>query len=197
MLRSEIIRFTMLTDRGRVRSHNEDACAADVELGLFVVCAGMGGHAGGEIAAAETATGVIAHAQYLESVVDPAEWLSDAIKAVNQTIFHRAAREPRLRGMGTTIVALQVSKDGRSVCVAHAGDSRCYRMRQGTLMRLTEDHSFVEEQVRSGVLTAAEARRSHLRNVITRVVGTQSVLEPEVARFDSAPGDVYRCAPMD
>lgn len=184
-------RFVMLTDVGRVRTNNEDACAADPDLNLFVVCDGMGGAAGGEVASQEAVASFLAHARQLRFQDDTAHRLESAMVHANRAVYQRAASQPRLRGMGTTMVALQVEAEENSVWVAHAGDSRCYRLRNGKLARLTDDHSLVEEQLRSGVITPEEAQRSHLRNVITRVVGSQPEMEPEIAQFVAAPGDLY------
>ncbi len=181
----------MLTDVGRVRAHNEDACAADTQLGLFVVCDGMGGAAGGEIASREAAAALLQTAQQLQLDSGPLERMDGAIRAANRTVYQHALREPRLRGMGTTLVALELSRDAALACVAHAGDSRCYRLRSHQLERLTDDHSLVEEQVRLGEMTAEEARRSHLRNVITRVVGSSSKVEPDVVLHAVEPGDIF------
>ncbi len=181
----------MLTDVGRVRASNEDACAADPQIGLYVVCDGMGGAAGGEVASNEAAAAFLASARQMHLEESPVERLGGAMRAANRTVFEHAAREHRLRGMGTTMVALELRGDGVRACVAHAGDSRCYRLRGGALERLTEDHSLVEEQVRLGEMSAEEARRSHLRNVITRVVGSHAKVEPEVRLHGAAAGDVY------
>ena len=117
--------------------------------------------------------------------------MDGAIRAANRTVYQHALREPRLRGMGTTLVALELSRDAASACVAHAGDSRCYRLRSLHLERLTDDHSLVEEQVRLGELTAEQARRSNLRNVITRVVGSNARVVPEIVLHPVEPGDIF------
>lgn len=181
----------MLSDIGRTRGRNEDACAADAAIGVFVVCDGMGGAAGGEVASREAAAAFLATARQMQLQDDAVERLGEAMCAANGAVYDRARREPRLRGMGTTLVALEFQDLQAGACVAHAGDSRCYRLRNGLLERLTQDHSLVEEQVRQGGMTEAEARRSHLRNVITRVVGSHARVEPEVARHSVEPGDVF------
>jgi PPM family protein phosphatase len=104
-------------------------------------------------------------------------------------VYERAQRNPRLNGMGTTLVGLLVD-EGRA-CIFHVGDSRCYRLRGGHLELCTQDHSLVEEQVRQGLMTRAEALRSPLRNVITRVVGTQSSVEADIAPLQVEPGDLF------
>ena len=191
MLTAATTRYAMLTDVGRARAHNEDACAADPAIGVFVVCDGMGGAAGGEVASREAADVFLTRVRQMHLDGDAAERLDTAMRAANRAVFERAVREPRLRGMGTTMVALEMVPAHRGACVAHAGDSRCYRLRGNALERLTQDHSLVEEQVRQGSMTEAEARRSHLRNVITRVVGSHSRVQPEVALHSALPGDVF------
>lgn len=191
MLTATTTRYAMLTDVGRVRGHNEDACAADPAIGVFVVCDGMGGAAGGEIASHDAAGVFLATARQRQLEGSPCERLDEAVRAANRAVYQRAISQPRLRGMGTTIVALEVLTPQEGACVVHAGDSRCYRLRDGSLERLTQDHSLVEEQVRHGAMTEAQARQSHLRNVITRVVGSHARVEPEVALHSALPGDVF------
>lgn len=184
-------RYTMLTDVGRVRARNEDACGADPEIGSYVVCDGMGGAAGGEIASRETAAAFLAGVRQLHSAAMSAGDMEEAVVAANRAVYGIALRDRRLRGMGTTLVALQTVPERGSVWVTHVGDSRCYRFRDGSIERLTGDHSVVEEQVRNGEITEAQARQSHLRNVITRVVGSQSDVEPEFAEHRCRVGDLF------
>ncbi len=184
-------RYAMLTDVGRVRARNEDACGADPAIGSYVVCDGMGGAAGGEIASRETATAFLAEARHLHSDAMTAGHLEQAVLAANRAVYTLAMRNHRLRGMGTTLVALQTVPERGSLWVTHVGDSRCYRFRDGAIERLTGDHSVVEEQMRNGEITEAQARRSHLRNVITRVVGSQSEVAPESAEHPCREGDLF------
>ncbi|MGA2438318.1 MAG: PP2C family serine/threonine-protein phosphatase [Acidobacteriaceae bacterium] len=195
--------FAMLSHRGRVRRANQDACGALAEHGAFVVCDGMGGAAGGEVAS-HLATEV-----FLDCLAQPGSAtqvrarLAEAIRVANQTVYRQAQKSPNLHGMGTTLVALlwdedtQRSKDARvspTLWIAHVGDSRCYLFRSGTLHLLTRDHSLVEEQVRAGVLSRAQATASPMRNIITRAIGTQPTVEPEIAACDPRSGDLYLLA---
>ena len=184
-------RYAMLTDVGRVRSRNEDACGADPVRGAYVVCDGMGGAAGGDIASRETATVFLQQLQQQRGGGISAGTLLEAVDAANRAVYGIALRDPRLRGMGTTLVALQTAPEQGSIWVTHVGDSRCYRIRSATIERLTSDHSVVEEQIRSGEITEAQGRSSHLRNVITRVIGSQSEVEPEVAQHRCRSGDLF------
>ena len=195
--------FAMLSHRGRVRHANQDACAALAEHGAFVVCDGVGGAAGGEVAS-HLATEV-----FLDCLAQPNSAtqararLAEAIRAANQAVFRHSRKSPSLHGMGTTLVSLlweedtQQSKDARvspTLWIAHVGDSRCYLFRSGRLQMLTEDHSLVEEHVRAGVLSRAQAAASPMRNIITRAIGTQPTVEPEIALHAAQPGDLYLLA---
>ena len=112
----------------------------------------------------------------------------DAICTTNEAIFSRSQRNYKLNGMGTTLVGLLVEE--RRVWVLNVGDSRCYRMRNRSLEQITHDHSLVEEQVRLGRMTRSEAIRSPLRNVITRALGTQSRVTPDILELEVEPGDL-------
>ena len=181
-----------ITDRGRKRPSNEDAFGYSDEDGVYVVCDGMGGAAAGEIASSLAVDELLrltdGAAHDSESFAVPAA-LEQAIAAANEAIYTRSQRNQRLSGMGTTMVALAV----RDSCawVLNIGDSRCYRLRMGRLEQITVDHSLVEEQVRMGRMTRAEALRSPLKNVITRALGTQSRVTPDVFALEIEPGDLF------
>ena len=176
-----------ITDRGRKRPSNEDAFAYSVEDGVFVVCDGMGGAAAGEVASSIAVDEML---RALSSRSSPFPALAEeAVNAANQAVFSRAQSNPRLSGMGTTMVALVVQDS--EAWVLNVGDSRCYRFRDGILEQITLDHSLVEEQVRHGRMTPSDALRSPLRNVITRALGTQSFVAPDCFQLEAAPGDVF------
>jgi len=177
------------TSVGRVRSSNEDAFGYQPEHGIYVVCDGMGGAAGGEIASRMAVDVVLQWMSAAAGTQPPAERLHEAIAQANRTVLERADREPGLSGMGTTLVALLLGDN--SALVAHAGDSRCYRLRAGKLERLTQDHSLVDEQMRLGAMTAEEAERSPFRSVITRAIGTQTSVTEDVAEMKVEAGDVF------
>jgi protein phosphatase len=178
-----------ITDRGRKRPSNEDAFGYSVEDGVYVVCDGMGGAAAGEIASS------IAVDEFLRILCsrEPESALpalaQEAVAAANDAIFSRSQRNPKLSGMGTTLVALLVEET--RVWVLNVGDSRCYRLRAARLEQLSLDHSLVEEQVRIGRMSRTEALRSPLRNVITRALGTQNHVTPDLFQFEAEPGDVF------
>jgi PPM family protein phosphatase len=178
-----------VTDRGRVRRVNEDAFVSRPEAGVFVVCDGMGGAAAGETAsrlAADTAASVLVTSGQSGGA------MREAVRQANAAVYERARQDPQLEGMGTTLVALRLEEP--AACVAHVGDSRCYRWRDGLLHRLTQDHSLVEEQVRIGRMTREQARRSPMQNVITRAVGTRSEVVADVQELPLQRGDVFLLA---
>lgn len=191
-LATAVVRYTAaaLTDRGRKRPSNEDAFGYSVEDGIYIVCDGMGGAAAGEIASSIAVDEVLKYfSGRREANVPLNESAEKAICAANAAIFSRAQRNPRLTGMGTTLVALVAEE--RHVWVLNVGDSRCYRLRAGRLEQLTLDHSLVEEQVRVGRMSKGEALRSPLRNVITRALGTQTCVTPDCFAFEAEPGDIF------
>ena len=206
--------FAMLSHAGRVRKGNEDTVAASADDGAFVLCDGMGGAAAGEVASRLAADAFLAHLRTGASsreddfeepgdaVVSPQDSTPDvrvtaAIRAANEVVYQRARRSPELRGMGTTLVALlfDYSKPARlSLTLAHVGDSRCYLFREGSLSLLTHDHSLVEEQLRSGQITEVEAKHHPMRNIITRAIGSHSIVEADVRHLDPRPGDLLLLA---
>lgn len=180
-----------LTDKGLRRETNQDSCLADKERGFFVVADGMGGHSGGEVAssiAVETVQEIFTSPKAKET--SPREILVKAYETASQRIFDRAANEnPELAGMGTTMVLAYVR--GTSIYVANVGDSRCYLFRKPNLWQVTEDHSLINEQVRAGLLTDEQARAMIGRNVITRSVGYERDVHPDVLERQLHPGEMY------
>jgi len=195
-------RSVSLTDIGRKRDHNEDSFLVNEQLGLFVVCDGMGGHAGGETAsrlAVLTIERELISARLRDDdpfLVDGAiadtplaGALREAIEGACAAVFRAARLNPHLQGMGTTCISLLVQRD--MALLGHVGDSRAYAVRDGEVTQLSEDHSLVNEQVRAGLLTAEEARHSRLKNIITRSVGFEEDVLVDVIGFATLPGDKY------
>jgi len=188
---SAVVHFiaAAVTDPGRKRPSNEDAFGYSVERGVYVVCDGMGGAAAGEIASSVAVDEVL---RLFEGPVAPEplpQAAENAIAVANAAIYSRSERNYRLKGMGTTMVVLAV--EDRRAWVLNVGDSRCYRLRNEQLEQITLDHSLVEEQVRAGRMTRAEALRSPLKNVITRALGTQGRVTPDIFELEAKPGDLY------
>ncbi len=186
------------TDVGRARQLNEDFLLVDSELGLYVVCDGMGGHAAGEIASSTAA----AHVQQLLldkheelAAVDrgelphdrAAQILREAIEDASQTIFRMGQAETGKKGMGTTFVSLLI-RGGKGV-MGHVGDSRLYLVRAAQLYQLSEDHTFLQEAIRYGMMTPEQARESTHHNIITRAVGPLESVIVDTLVFDILDGD--------
>ena len=174
-----------LSDIGHRRSNNEDSYGYDLETNLFVVCDGMGGLAGGEVASRTAVEYTLRTYRELINVsIDPVERLHAAISSANYAIWNRSQQDQRLRGMGTTLVA--VCLIGDRLLIANVGDSRAYFLRDGNCSQITEDHSYVAEQMRRGVTSEISAR---LRQVITRAVGVNAAVEPDFFVGDLASED--------
>jgi PPM family protein phosphatase len=196
-LSTAVLHYTAaaVTDRGRKRPSNEDAFGFSVEHGVYLVCDGMGGAAAGEIASSIAVDELLRllggrdggkHESKAGVMPQLAE---EAIRTANQSIFSRSQRNEKLNGMGTTMVGLMV--EDRRVWVLNVGDSRCYRLRNRRLEQITVDHSLVEEQVRMGRMTRLEALRSPFKNVITRALGTQSGVTPDIFELEAEIGDLF------
>ncbi len=182
-----------LSDVGRNRETNEDSYCCEPRVGLYVVADGMGGHVAGEVAsrlAVETLLRTFRNGG--PPTGDPEEAAARMRRAVdeaNDRILEQMETHAEQRGMGTTLVALLVS--GSWAIIGHVGDSRAYLLRDGELRRLTEDHSWVHEQVRAGLLSAGDAERHPLRNVVTRALGSRLRVSLDLCRERILPGDVF------
>ncbi len=182
------------TDVGIVRSGNEDNYLMIPDRALFIVADGMGGHAAGEVAS-EMAVRIIARevgAVEGENDQAAADRLRHAIREANAAIFERTLTEHDKRGMGTTATALLLH--GRHYLIGQVGDSRAYLLRNGTLSQLTKDHSYVQEQVDAGYLSAEEARTHPYSNVITRCVGANDDVAPDTYLGTVRTGDLFLLA---
>lgn len=199
---SQALQIVAQTDAGMVRSHNEDSVAYDGTLGLVVLADGMGGYNAGEVASGIAVSVVGSEVmQSFQSGVSLLErderngnergvtLILDSITKANASIYHAADSQPQYAGMGTTIVSA-LFYDNR-VVVGHVGDSRMYRFREDKLTQMTRDHSFLQEQIDSGIISAEEARFSRNKNLVTRAVGIDEELDPEVHTYDVYVGDIY------
>jgi serine/threonine protein phosphatase PrpC len=180
------------TDRGRLRSRNEDDLLVRPAAGLFAVADGMGGHVAGDVAS-RLATAVLC-----ENVPDRGTGVAELERAfgrafalANRTLLERGAADPDMAGLGTTLVALAFPEDSGAAVVAHVGDSRAYRLRDGELERLTRDHTWVQEQIDAGLLDAAQAPGHPYASLLTRALGADDDIAPDVRVVDVRPGDVF------
>jgi protein phosphatase len=186
--------FAGRTDVGVIRSGNEDSFLMVPDDGVFIVADGMGGHAAGEVAS-EMAVKIIGQAITGiagQSDDDVADQIRRAIQEANSQIFQRTLTETEKRGMGTTATAMLIN--GQHYLIGHVGDSRAYLFREHRLIQLTKDHSYVQEQVDAGYLTPEQARTHPYSNVITRCVGANAEVVPDLYLGTLRPNDVYLLA---
>jgi len=183
------------TDLGCVRKNNEDSFLAEPERGLFIVCDGMGGHAAGEVASALAVKTISDHLAAQEDArrrfaTDDSEELSnelmrvveEAVQTAGRAIYHQARSSPEQAGMGTTCSVIVLS--GKKGILAHVGDSRVYVVRNKALYQLSEDHTYVAEQVRRGAMTREQAAKSKKGNVLTRALGPVESMQVDMMLFD-------------
>ena len=190
-----------LTDPGRVRDHNEDCIESRPEIGLYVLADGMGGYNAGEVASG-MATSLISEGlveawnpRAVERLArDEAKGLAERlireqIERANAAIFTTSQNNPECAGMGTTLV-MSLFYDN-FVAVAHIGDSRLYRLRGESMEQVTRDHSLLQEQLDSGLITPEEAKLSQNKNLVTRALGIDPGVEPEIHVHEAQPDDLY------
>ncbi|MDO8813303.1 MAG: Stp1/IreP family PP2C-type Ser/Thr phosphatase [Gallionella sp.] len=197
----DAIEIVSQTNPGMVRSHNEDSVAQDAACGLVVLADGMGGYNAGEVASGIAVSVVMTEiCQHLQNTSPTdrddatgdelgALLLRDNICKANASIFQAAQSQPQYAGMGTTIVS-GLFYDNR-VVVGHVGDSRMYRLRGETLETITRDHSLLQEQIDGGMISIEDARLSKNKNLVTRAVGIDAEVEPEIHVHDVQVGDIY------
>ena len=198
---SQALEVATCTDPGMVRSHNEDSVAADPANGLVVLADGMGGYNAGEVASGMATTVITTEMQQLLAKVQPheidpqtnkalaGELVREQVMKANASIYHAAQSQPQYAGMGTTLVVC-LFYDNKAL-VAHLGDSRLYRMRDGELTQVTRDHSLLQEQIDSGLITAEQAKHAQHKNLVTKALGIDPSVEPEMHEYDTRPGDIY------
>jgi len=192
------------TDVGRKRQLNEDVFLIDEELGVYLVADGMGGHAAGEVASRLAADEIFRGFSNRSSLTQetwPEHWdmqrsvagnfLVDAVLAGHERVTNAVNRDQNLKGMGTTVVVAVHPAASRNLVVCHVGDSRAYRLRHNRLEILTEDHSWVHEQVAAGFLTEEAARTHPLKNVVTQALGGSAEPKVELLETEMMKGDVY------
>lgn len=188
-----------VTDVGRKRDHNEDSFLCSDELRLYAVADGMGGHLGGERASrmaveiVEREMGkALGQGTALPADAGPspvATALREVTMVAARAIYEAAHADAQHAGMGTTLTAAAFHDQRLTIC--HVGDSRAYVYRDGRARQLTEDHSWIQEQVRAGLLSPDDAMVSRFRNIITRSVGFEPSVEPDLITVPVEPGDCY------
>jgi serine/threonine protein phosphatase PrpC len=198
---AQYLEIASATDVGMVRAHNEDSIASDGSKGLVVLADGMGGYNAGEVASGIATTVITSELQQLldekpayavdrntgKSIAQSI--LHDQIIKANTSIYQAAQSQPQYAGMGTTLV-MALFYDNK-VAVAHIGDSRLYRLRGEQLEQVTRDHSLLQEQIDSGLITKAQARKSANKNLVTRALGIDPAVEPEIHEYETKVGDIY------
>jgi len=187
------LRVFGLTDVGLRRENNQDQFLVERDLGVYAIADGMGGHAAGEVAsqiAIQALSDTLRDGNGTDDGGEgPGKRLADAVHEGNRRICESVLARGEWRGMGTTIVALLASDD--RVVIGHVGDSRAYLLREGRLSRLTQDHSWVGEQVKLGLLTDEEAQKHPMRNIVTRAMGNRENIDVELQEADLRTGDVF------
>lgn len=190
------------TDVGKKRSHNEDAYTIDVELGLFAVADGMGGHAAGEVASREALAALVDMVLDNKQLVDDfrakpgkdsarqlSRLLDRSVRSAAYQVFAMSQVDPERKGMGTTLSTLLLQPG--AAFVAHVGDSRIYMMRAGQIRQITNDHTYVAEMVNKGRMTRQEAQRSRFANLLVRAVGSNDFVLVDTRIVRCQPGDMF------
>lgn len=195
------ISYKAISDVGRKRTANEDTYTADGDLNLFIVADGMGGHAAGEVAskvAVESIQDFIRYTSNDKEITWPYEFdeslsmagnrLKSAIQIAHAKVLEVTAQKKEFQGMATTVVSLLM--DNAKAQVAHVGDSRAYLIRGDKLIQLTSDHSWVNEQLRTGAITSQQARNHPYRNIVTRALGGPNPVDVDVSEEPMQDGDI-------
>jgi len=191
-----------LSHPGMVRPHNEDSIFGDADTGLVVLADGMGGYNAGEVASgiavkvvsggltAELSSGrELSKVDVQSGLTHAALLLQQQIAAANKGIYEAAQTRPECAGMGTTIVAAVFH--GNRVSIGHIGDSRCYRLRGEKFEQLTHDHSLLQEQIDAGQLTPEQAKYSLNKNLVTRALGIEAIVPPDITEYRLEADDIY------
>jgi protein phosphatase len=188
------LEIVTVTHPGMVRSHNEDAVVADAARGFAVLADGMGGYNAGEVASG-IAVNLISEGLRAgldaggRGQMDMGALLREQAVKANGVIYHTAQSQPQCAGMGTTLV-MALFHDNR-IFTAHVGDSRLYRLRGEELAQITRDHSLLQDQIDSGMITPEAARLSHNRNLVTRALGVDPQVDVALGEHEVRPGDIY------
>ncbi|MES2554384.1 MAG: Stp1/IreP family PP2C-type Ser/Thr phosphatase [Pseudomonadota bacterium] len=198
---SNALEVVRLTDVGQRRDHNEDSVASDIEMGLLVLADGMGGYKAGEVASEIAVLTIVADLKEALLDLEPgqvdavtgmqaeSQLVLDAVANANESIFTVSQTQPQCAGMGTTLVVAMFTNN--KLLAGHIGDSRMYRFRGEVLTQITEDHSLLQEQLKSGLITPEQAKVSNNKNLVTRALGIDPAVELELHEHDVETGDIY------
>jgi serine/threonine protein phosphatase PrpC len=188
--------FFCATDTGRARNNNEDSVAVDETSALIVLADGMGGYNAGEVASGMATSFIktelgrwLQEASTSASDSDVRRAMDICVDNANRAIFNAANSNPQYAGMGTTLV-VGVFREGR-LLMGHVGDSRGYRLRGGRLAQITHDHSLLQEQIDAGLISPEQAKHAQHKNLVTRALGIDPSVEPEIHEYPTKPGDIY------
>jgi len=198
---SQNLEIATCTDPGMVRSHNEDSIAADPVNGLVVLADGMGGYNAGEVASGMATTVIVTEMRQILANAKPYDvdgtsneeiagrLVRDQVLKANSSIYQAAQSQSQYAGMGTTLVVC-LFYDNRML-VAHLGDSRLYMLRDGAFSQVTRDHSLLQEQIDSGIITPEQAKKAQHKNLVTKALGIDPTVEPEIHEYPTKSGDIY------
>jgi len=197
---AQVFEIVSATDPGMVRSHNEDAVASDAANGLVVLADGMGGYNAGEVASGMATTVVTTeiaqvlqqtqpYAQDKDGNMVAASIVRETVLKANTSVYQAAQSNPQYAGMGTTLVVALFYAN--KMLVAHLGDSRLYRLRGDQFSQVTRDHSLLQEQIDAGLISPEQAKHAQHKNLVTRALGIDPAVEPEIHEYDARPGDLY------
>lgn len=198
---TDVLEVVRLTDVGRKREHNEDAVTSDMEIGLVVLADGMGGYKAGEVASEIAVLTIVAELKESMLALQPGQTdtaegmqaesrlIYEAVAKANASVYSVSQSQPQCAGMGTTLVMGLFTND--KLLVGHIGDSRMYRLRGEELVQMTEDHSLLQEQIKSGLMTPAQAKLSANKNLVTRALGIDPEVELELHEYEVEAGDIY------
>ena len=197
---SQVLEISSATDPGMVRAHNEDSIASDAANGLVVLADGMGGYNAGEVASGMATTVITTEIAQVFASVQPyaidenqkpvaSRIVREQVLKANTSIYQAAQSQPQYSGMGTTLIVCLFYDN--KVMVAHLGDSRVYRMRGDVFTQVTRDHSLLQEQIDAGLITAEQAKTAAHKNLVTKALGIDPTVEPEIHEYDTQVGDVY------
>jgi PPM family protein phosphatase len=186
------------SDKGKVRSRNEDHVRILPDLGLVILSDGMGGHKAGDVASQIAVESIGDH--WCSVYANPTgtatitgsrrnDDLLAAVSSANEQIFTLSKNNPEFQGMGATVIAAHFNSDG--MCAVHLGDSRLYRFRRGRLQQLTVDHTHAQESVRLGLISAEEARGGYGWNLLLKALGVDSLIEPDMISTPVQTGDIF------